>query len=81
MFGHQNLVTQEQSYMECNVFLRDKGCPEEIKNILEKRTQQVFISQLYVKYVKKGGRISPAAAAIGTVLNLMPVLSAEQGKK
>lgn len=27
-----------------------------------------------LKYLKKGGRCTPAAAAIGTVLNLKPVL-------
>lgn len=33
-----------------------------------------------LKYLKKGGRITPAAAAIGTVLNLKPVLQI-QGEK
>lgn len=33
-----------------------------------------------MKYLKKGGRITPAAAAIGTVLNLKPVLQI-QGEK
>ena len=48
----------------------------EIKRILE---EQKFNSSIYImvdtlKYLKKGGRITPAAAAIGTVLNLKPVL-------
>ena len=33
-----------------------------------------------MKYLKKGGRVTPAAAAIGTVLNLKPVLQI-QGEK
>lgn len=33
-----------------------------------------------LKYLKNGGRITPAAAAIGTVLNLKPVLQI-QGEK
>lgn len=34
----------------------------------------------YVKYMKKGGRVTPAAAMIGTVLNIKPVLTI-QGEK
>ena len=33
-----------------------------------------------LKYLKKGGRITPAAAAIGTVLNIKPVLQIQGGK-
>ena len=33
-----------------------------------------------MKYLKKGGRITPAAAALGTILNLKPVLQI-QGEK
>ena len=48
----------------------------EIKALLE---QTKFDSDIYItvdtlKYLKKGGRCTPAAAAIGTVLNLKPVL-------
>ena len=43
---------------------------------------QVSLIRLFhaEKYLKKGGRITPAAAAIGTVLNLKPVLQI-QGEK
>ena len=50
--------------------LRDKGmCAEEIKNILEKEKLQasIYITVDTLKYLKKGGRITPAAAAIGTL--------------
>ena len=40
----------------------------------------IYISLETLKYLKKGGRITPAAAAIGTVLNLKPVLQI-QGEK
>lgn len=33
-----------------------------------------------MKYLKKGGRITPAAAAIGTVLNIKPVLQIQGGR-
>ena len=50
--------------------------PQEIKEILEaaKYDSSIFITLDTLKYLKKGGRITPAAAAIGTVLGLKPVL-------
>ena len=75
-------VTQEQSVYDA-MKLRDEGkSAKEIKEILEK---EKFLSSIYItvdtlKYLKKGGRVTPAAAAIGTVLNLKPVLQI-QGEK
>ena len=55
---------------------------EEIKEKLEeeKMESSIYITLETLKYLKKGGRITPAAAAIGTVLNLKPVLQI-QGEK
>lgn len=75
-------VTQEQSVYDA-MKLRDEGkSAKEIRDILEK---EKFLSSIYItvdtlKYLKKGWRITPAAAAIGTVLNLKPVLQI-QGEK
>lgn len=75
-------VTQEQSVYDA-MKLREEGkSAKEIKEILEK---EKFLSSIYItvdtlKYLKKGGRITPAAAAVGTVLNLKPVLQI-QGEK
>lgn len=75
-------VTQEQSVYDA-MKLRDEGkSAKEIKEILEK---EKFLSSIYItvdtlKYLKKGGRVTPAAAAVGTVLNLKPVLQI-QGEK
>ena len=69
-------VTQEQSVYDA-MTLRDQGMnAKEIKEILEKEKFQssIYITVDTLKYLKKGGRITPAAAAIGTVLNLKPVL-------
>ncbi|MBS4979678.1 MAG: DegV family EDD domain-containing protein, partial [Clostridiales bacterium] len=54
----------------------------EIKEVLEaeKLESSIYITLETLKYLKKGGRITPAAAAIGTVLNLKPVLQI-QGEK
>ena len=46
----------------------------------QKLDSSIYITLDTLKYLKKGGRITPAAAAIGTVLNLKPVLQI-QGEK
>ena len=54
----------------------------EIQQYLEKTKldSSIYITLETLKYLKKGGRITPAAAAVGTVLNLKPVLQI-QGEK
>ena len=69
-------VTQRQS-VEDAIALRDAGkSGAEIKKILEeeKFNSSIYITLETLKYLKKGGRLTPAAAAVGTVLNLKPVL-------
>ena len=39
----------------------------------------IYITPITLEFLKKGGRITPAAAAIGTVLNLKPVLQIQGG--
>ena len=75
-------VTQYQSVADA-LALRDAGkSATEIKEVLEaeKLESSIYITLETLKYLKKGGRITPAAAAIGTVLNLKPVLQI-QGEK
>ena len=63
--------------------LRDQGMSAaRIKEVLERDKLQasIYITVDTLKYLKKGGRVTPAAAAIGTVLNLKPVLQI-QGEK
>lgn len=75
-------VTQEQSVYDA-IKLRDEGkSAAEIRQVLEKEKMQasIYVTVDTLKYLKKGGRITPAAAAIGTVLNLKPVLQI-QGEK
>ncbi|MCH5256283.1 MAG: DegV family protein [Lachnospiraceae bacterium] len=75
-------VTQRQSALDA-LSLADKGMNAlEIKDFLEK---DKFNSSIYIMldtlyYLKKGGRITPAAAALGTILKLKPVLQI-QGEK
>lgn len=75
-------VTQRQSVLDA-LNLREAGkSAAEIKVVLEaeKMESSIYITLETLKYLKKGGRITPAAAAIGTVLNLKPVLQI-QGEK
>lgn len=75
-------VTQKQS-VEDAIVLRDAGkSASEIKEILEAEKLQasIYITVDTLKYLKKGGRVTPAAAALGTVLNLKPMLQI-QGEK
>lgn len=75
-------VTQRQSCLDAKL-LADKGL--NAKAIREALEEDKFNSSIYIMldtlyYLKKGGRITPAAAAIGTMLHLKPVLQI-QGEK
>lgn len=75
-------ITQRQSVLDA-MDLAEKGMnAAQIKEILEK---DKFNSSIYIMldtlyYLKKGGRITPAAAALGTILKIKPVLQI-QGEK
>ena len=75
-------VTQRQSILDAQYLISQGKNAKEIKEILEKYKMEssIYITLETLKYLKKGGRITPAAAAIGTVLNLKPVLQI-QGQK
>jgi len=75
-------VTQRQSALDA-LTLADRGMnAKEIKEFLEadKFNSSIYIMLDTLHYLKKGGRITPAAAAIGTMLKLKPVLQI-QGEK
>ena len=59
------------------------GMPaDEIVSVLmrERRESSIYITVDTLKYLKKGGRLTPAAAAFGTVLNIKPVLQIQGDK-
>lgn len=75
-------VTQRQSALDAKMLAERGMDAAQIKDFLEK---DKFNSSIYIMldtlyYLKKGGRITPAAAAIGTMLRLKPVLQI-QGEK
>ena len=75
-------VTQTQSVLDAMELAKKGYDGAQIKKILE---EDKFNSSIYIMldtlfYLKKGGRITPAAAALGTLLKLKPVLQI-QGEK
>lgn len=75
-------VTQRQSVLDALELIEHGMSAVEIREFLEK---DKFNSSIYIMvdtlyYLKKGGRITPAAAALGTILKLKPVLQI-QGEK
>lgn len=75
-------VTQKQSVLDAIELANNGKSGKEIKDILEdmKLESSIYITVDTLKYLKQGGRITPAAAAIGTILNIKPVLQI-QGEK
>lgn len=75
-------VTQRQSVLDALALIKAGKNAAQIREILEaeKLESSIYITLETLKYLKKGGRITPAAAAIGSVLNLKPVLQI-QGEK
>ena len=69
-------VTQRQSVMDAKELAENGKSAAEIKEILEqhKMESSIYIMVDTLSYLKKGGRITPAAAALGTLLRLKPVL-------
>lgn len=75
-------ITQRQSVTDALILAERGNTAAQIKEILEgmKLEASIYITLETLKYLKKGGRITPAAAALGTILNLKPVLQI-QGEK
>ena len=75
-------VTQRQSALDALVLIERGMDAAAVREFLE---EDKFNSSIYIMldtlyYLKKGGRITPAAAALGTILRLKPVLQI-QGEK
>lgn len=75
-------VTQRQSVLDAVELTKTGRNAKEIKEFLEadKFNSSIYIMLDTLYYLKKGGRITPAAAALGTILRLKPVLQI-QGEK
>lgn len=75
-------ITQVSSVIDAQRLIAAGKTAAEVKEVLEKEALQasIYITVTTLKYLKKGGRITPAAAALGTMLRLKPVLQI-QGEK
>lgn len=75
-------VTQRQSALDARDLAAKGYTGAGIREILErvKFESTIYITVDTLKYLKKGGRITPAAAALGTLLKIKPVLTI-QGEK
>lgn len=69
-------VTQRQSVLDAMRYVSEGMSAEDIKRKLErtKFDSRIYITVDNLKHLKRGGRVTPAAAAIGSVLNIKPVL-------
>lgn len=75
-------VTQKESVYDALKLVQLGYNAKEIKQYLEntKLDSSIYITVASLKYLKKGGRITPAAAALGSLLKIKPILQI-QGQK
>lgn len=80
--NHRISVTQATSALDARVLADEGKSGAEIKEILEREALDatIYIAVDTLEYLKKGGRITAAAAALGTVLKLKPILTIQGGK-
>jgi DegV family protein with EDD domain len=79
--NHRVSITQQQALLDaCNLIRKGYG-PGEIVKVLQENADEnaIYIAMGTLEYLKRGGRITPAAAAIGTFLKIRPVLSIPAG--
>ena len=80
--NHRLSVTQRQSALDARKLAARGMSGGRIREILEEtaRDSMIYITVDTLKYLKKGGRITPAAAALGTILRIKPILAIDGGK-
>lgn len=79
----ENVCIGERILIELAVRLREEGkSAQEITDILNEEKKNVRLIALLdtLEYLKKGGRISSAAAFAGTLLSIKPVIGLENGE-
>lgn len=80
--NHRISVTLRRSVLDA-INLRDKGYDgAAIKETLEstKGDSSIYIMVDTLKYLKKGGRVTPAGAALGATFHIKPILQIQGGK-
>ena len=66
-----------RALMDAKEMVKEGYKAADIRNMLEaaKEDMSIYIAVETLEFLKKGGRITPATAALGTVLNIKPILS------
>lgn len=83
VIDHGRVSTPLTSYIIDTLELIQEGySAAEIRDILEnsRKNKIIYIAVETLEYLKKGGRVTPTAAALATILNIKPVLKLDVGK-
>ena len=74
--NHRISVTQRHAVEDALMLSRQEYQAKEIKDILEKTAYDsiIYVGVETLEYLKKGGRITPAAATMGSILHIKPLL-------
>ena len=80
--NHRISVTLRQSVLEARYMVCQGKTVPEIVAYLEKDglESSIYVAVNTLEYLKKSGRVTVAGAAIGTILNIKPVLQIQGGK-
>lgn len=80
--NHRIAITLHTSVLEAKEMADAGASAKEIRDDLEARAydSSIYLVVDTLEFLKKGGRVTSAAAALGTVLNLKPVLTIQGGK-
>ena len=80
--NHRISVTQKESVMHAKKLADAGKSAKEIKEVLEAEAynSSIYIAVDTLEFLKKGGRVTAAGAALGSVLNIKPILTIQGGK-
>ena len=80
--NHRISVTLHDSVLDAQKMAQAGASALEIKSYLEEHAYEssIYIAVNSLDLLRKSGRVTPAAAAIATVMNLKPILTIQGGK-
>ncbi|MGN0599792.1 MAG: DegV family protein [Oscillospiraceae bacterium] len=80
--NHRISVTLRQSVLEAKQMASQEKSAREIVEYLERDSLEsdIYVAVNTLEYLKKSGRVTPAGAAISTILNIKPILQIQGGK-
>ena len=80
--NHRISITQRQAVLDAKKMAEGNTAAKGIRKELERTAAEssIYITIDTLKYLKRGGRVTPAAAAFGTLLRIKPVLQIQGDK-